>query len=82
MEKDFTKRVLDAYSNIDNARLKEIMQTLIKHLHACISEMKLTDKEFEFTWNFLERMAKFTGPEETNIFYFWMSLASANWLRF
>jgi catechol 1,2-dioxygenase len=70
VEKDFTKRVLDAYSNIDNARLKEITQILIKHLHACVSEMKLTDQEYEFTWSFLERMAKFTGPDRNEFLLF------------
>jgi catechol 1,2-dioxygenase len=60
---DFTERVLNAYSNIENPRLKLVVSQLIKHLHACVKEMRPTDQEFEFAWNFLERMAAKTGPE-------------------
>jgi catechol 1,2-dioxygenase len=54
---------LNAYSNIENPRLKFVVSQLIKHLHACVKEMRPTDQEFEFAWNFLERMAAKTGPE-------------------
>jgi catechol 1,2-dioxygenase len=60
---DITERVLKAYSNIENPRLKFIVLELIKHLHACVKEMRPTDQEFEFAWDFLERMARKTGPE-------------------
>jgi catechol 1,2-dioxygenase len=60
---DFTERVLNAYSNIENPRLKFIVSQLIKHVHACIKEMRPTDQEFEFAWDFMERMAAKTGPE-------------------
>ena len=60
---DFTERVLSAYSNIENPRLKFIVSQLIKHVHACIKEMRPTDQEFEFAWEFMERMAAKTGSE-------------------
>ena len=60
---DFTERVLNAYSNIENPRLKFIVSQLIKHVHTCIKEMRPTDQEFEFAWDFMERMAVKTGPE-------------------
>jgi catechol 1,2-dioxygenase len=60
---DITERALKAYSNIENPRLKFIVLQLIKHLHACVKEMRPTDQEFEFAWDFLERMARKTGPE-------------------
>jgi catechol 1,2-dioxygenase len=60
---DFSERVLKAYSNIENPRLKFIVAQLIKHLHACVKEMRPTDQEFEFAWDFMERMAAKTGPE-------------------
>jgi catechol 1,2-dioxygenase len=60
---EFTERVLNAYSNIENPRLKFVVSRLIKHLHACVKEMKPTDQEFEFAWDFMERMAAKTGPE-------------------
>jgi catechol 1,2-dioxygenase len=60
---DFTEKVSKAYSNIENQRLKSIVSLLIKHVHACVKEMKPTDQEFEFAWDFMERMAVMTGPE-------------------
>jgi catechol 1,2-dioxygenase len=60
---NFTARVLNAYSNIEDPRLKFIVSQLIKHVHACIKEMQPTDQEFEFAWDFMERMAAKTGPE-------------------
>jgi catechol 1,2-dioxygenase len=58
-----TAKVLKAYDQIDNPRLKSIVSLLIKHLHACITEMKVTDEEWEFAWDFMERMAAITSPE-------------------
>jgi catechol 1,2-dioxygenase len=49
-----TEKVLNAYSNIENPRLKSIVSILIKHLHACVKEMKVTDNEWEFAWDFME----------------------------
>jgi catechol 1,2-dioxygenase len=58
-----TARVLKAYAQIDDPRLKSIVSLLIKHLHACITEMKVTDEEWEFAWDFMERMAEKTSRE-------------------
>jgi catechol 1,2-dioxygenase len=58
-----TAKVLKAYAQIDDPRLKSIVSLLIKHLHACITEMKVTDEEWEFAWDFMERMAEKTSPE-------------------
>jgi hypothetical protein len=44
--------------------------TLIKHVHACLNEMKLTDEEWEFAWDFMERMAAVTGPERNEFLLF------------
>ena len=60
---DLTQRVLNAYERIENQRLKSLVLLLIKHLHACVNEMSLTDQEFEFAWDFMKRMAAKTGPE-------------------
>src|SRR6201987_2872492 len=58
-----TEKVLQAYSGIDNARLREIVACLIRHLHAFVREAKPTDKEFEAGWALMAEMAKFTGDE-------------------
>jgi Catechol dioxygenase N terminus len=41
---DITEKVLKAYSNIENQRLKSSVSLLIKHLHACVKEMKPTSE--------------------------------------
>jgi catechol 1,2-dioxygenase len=58
-----TEKVLQAYSEIDNVRLREVVVCLIRHLHAFVKEAKPTDKEFETGWTLMAEMAKFTGDE-------------------
>lgn len=57
-----TGKVLNAYANIGDPRLREIVALLVEHLHACVAEMKPTDAEWECAWDFMERMAAITGP--------------------
>ena len=42
-----TEKALTAYSRIENARLRELVTSLIRHLHAVVNETKLTHEEFE-----------------------------------
>src|SRR5689334_14516643 len=65
-----TERVLNAYSKIEDPRLEAIVSTLIKHLHACITEMQVTDVEWEFAWDFMARMADMTGPQRNEFLLF------------
>ena len=37
---------LSAYQDIDDPRIKEILQAAIKHVHAFASELKLTHEEW------------------------------------
>ena len=69
-DRALTGKVLNAYSKIENPRLKSIVSTLIKHLHACVKEMKVTDVEWEFAWDFMERMAAMTGPQRNEFLLF------------
>ena len=68
--KGFTEKVLKAYANIEDPRLKFIVAVLIKHLHACVKEMKPTDEEWEFAWDYMRRMAAITGPERNEFLLF------------
>jgi catechol 1,2-dioxygenase len=69
-DKNFTGKVLTAYANIEDPRLKLIVALLIKHLHACVNEMKPTDEEWEFAWDYMRRMAAITGPERNEFLLF------------
>ncbi len=67
---NYTEKVLKAYSNIEEPRLKFIVAVLIKNLHACVKEMKVTDDEWEFAWDFMRRMATITSLERNEFLLF------------
>ena len=46
-QEDVTPVVVDAYKNIDDARLREIVASLIKHLHDFARDVHLTEEEFQ-----------------------------------
>src|SRR5271165_1455056 len=58
-----TERAVEAYAQIEDPRLREVMAALIRHLHALVKEVRLGEQEWEFAWDFMARMARFTGPE-------------------
>jgi catechol 1,2-dioxygenase len=58
-----TEKAVNAYSQIADARLRELTAGLIRHLHAFVRETKLTDQEYESAWTLMAEMAKFTGNE-------------------
>ena len=60
------RKALTAYSQIDNIRVRELVKGLIRHLHAFIKEVKLTDEEFETAWTLMAEMSKFTGDERND----------------
>lgn len=48
--------VLGAMENTENPRLKEILNALVKHAHAFLNEVKLSDDEFEQGLDFIRRV--------------------------
>jgi len=60
---NLTRRVLAAYREIDDPRLLAVVEGVIKHMHACITELRPSDEEYEFLWTLLEKMAAYTTPE-------------------
>ena len=65
-----TEKVLQAYSEIDDVRLRGIVACLIRHLHAFVKEAKPTDEEFETGWTLMAEMANFTGDERNEFLLF------------
>ncbi|WP_341480624.1 dioxygenase, partial [Serratia marcescens] len=55
-----TDIVLDAMSHAPNTRLREIMESLVRHLHAFAREVRLTEDEFEQGIDFLNRIGQAT----------------------
>src|ERR1700719_484200 len=56
---DVTPAVLEAMSKKDG-RLREIMTLLVAHLHAFAREVRLTQEEWEYGIDFLNRIGKAT----------------------
>ena len=46
-EADVTKAVLAAMQNTPEARTKEILESLVRHLHGFVRESRLTEREFQ-----------------------------------
>lgn len=47
------KEVLDSFSQCEDDRFKQIMSSVVSHLHACVTELKLTPEEWISAINFL-----------------------------
>jgi catechol 1,2-dioxygenase len=62
-----TRRALAAQDAIADPRLRAVVQSLIKHLHACVTELRPTDEEYEAAWTFLGQMAEHTTPERNEL---------------
>lgn len=58
---DVTPKVLDAYAAIKDDRAREIVLSLIKHMHAFAVETRLTEKEFQTGAAWLVEMGKISG---------------------
>lgn len=57
---DVTDIVLRAISGAPNARLREVMAAFVRHLHAFAREVRLTQDEYDFAVDFLNRIGKAT----------------------
>ncbi len=60
-EKGVTPAVLKAMEGTTNARARQIMEALVRHAHAFAQEVQLTEEEFEYGLDFLNRIGKTTN---------------------
>ncbi len=58
-----TEKAVKAYAGIEDARLREVLASLIRHVHACVKEVLPTEQQWEFAWTFMKRMAESTSDE-------------------
>ena len=66
-EAQLTQAVLDETHRTSDPRLKEILQSLIKHLHGFAREVRLTEKEFDQAINILTRMGQTTTESHNEV---------------
>jgi catechol 1,2-dioxygenase len=64
-----TSRAIAAHDRIANPRLRGLVQGLIKHLHAYVTELRPTDEEYEAAWTFLRQMAESTTPQRNDFLF-------------
>ena len=59
---DVTTAVLQEMHRTPDARTKEVLSALVKHLHAFVREVKLTEKEFQEAIGFVNAIGQKTTP--------------------
>ncbi len=65
-----TQEVLMRYEQTPDPRLREIMLSLIKHIHGFAKEVKLTSKEWLFAMQYLEESGKWCSPGRNEFMIF------------
>lgn len=55
MSDELTKRVMSSFDGAESARYKEIMQSLVRHLHAFVADVRLSEQEWATAIDFLTR---------------------------
>lgn len=63
VEEDLIERVLTSFEDTENARLKQIMQSLSKHLHNFVREVRLTEDEWNTGIEFLTQVGHITDDK-------------------
>jgi catechol 1,2-dioxygenase len=66
-QEDVTPAVLEAYRNIEDPRLREIVAALIKHLHGFAREVQLTEEEFEKAVQIIARLGQMTDEKHNEV---------------
>lgn len=65
-----TDEVLKRYENTPDPRLRQIMLSLVKHIHSFAKEVKLSANEWAFAMQFLEETGKWCGPGRNEFMIF------------
>ncbi|MEP7030310.1 MAG: dioxygenase [Pseudolabrys sp.] len=66
-QEDVTPVVLDAYKTIDDTRLREIVASLINHLHAFARDVHLTEEEFQAGTQIIAKMGQMSNATHNEV---------------
>jgi catechol 1,2-dioxygenase len=66
-QQDVTPAVIDAYKTIEDPRLREIIASLVKHLHAFARDVHLTEEEFEKATQYIARLGQMTDERHNEV---------------
>ncbi len=64
---NITEKVLEVFEKTPDPRLREVMRSLIKHLHAFIREVEPTDPEFERGCEFLVSLGQSSSEKKNEV---------------
>jgi hydroxyquinol 1,2-dioxygenase len=59
-EDDVTQQVLASFAGAESPRFREVMQSLVTHLHAFVRDVRLTEPEWQQAIDFLTRAGEIT----------------------
>jgi len=62
-EAALTERVLKSFDGTPSARLRELLQGVVRHLHAYARDVRLTDAEWEYAIGFLTRIGQISNDK-------------------
>jgi hydroxyquinol 1,2-dioxygenase len=60
IEAEVTRRVLRSFADCTDPRLRQVLQSLVQHLHAFVRDVRLTEKEWDLGIDFLTRTGHIT----------------------
>lgn len=63
VEESLTQTVLASFADCDNPRLKELMESLVTHLHAFVRDVRLTEEEWNTAIEFLTAVGHITDDK-------------------
>lgn len=63
VEESLTQTVLASFADCDNPRLKELMKSLVTHLHAFVRDVRLTEAEWNTAIEFLTAVGHITDDK-------------------
>jgi hydroxyquinol 1,2-dioxygenase len=66
-QEDVTPAVVEAYKNIDDPRLREIVASLVKHLHAFARDVHLTEEEFQIGGQIIAKLGQMSNATHNEV---------------
>ncbi|MGE0563135.1 MAG: dioxygenase [Pseudolabrys sp.] len=66
-QQDVTPAVLEAYSKIEDPRMREIVQSLVKHLHGFLRDVHLREDEFQRACDFIAKLGQRTNATHNEV---------------
>jgi hydroxyquinol 1,2-dioxygenase len=62
-EAALTERVLSSFNDTPSPRLRELLQGLVRHLHAYARDVRLTGEEWDYAIGFLTRTGQISDDK-------------------